>query len=267
MTQVHDGDIFVDLFRRDGHATDLSLERLTYDDVDPRERAALEAHLSACARCADRLSAFADVPAEPLPQPSRAADAGDETPLAQVIPLRRRRNVVLLGTVLAAAAAVALVLRPGAPTPQPAADEAPDTIRLRGGALSMRVVLDDGGAGRVLADGDAVRGGDRVGFSVRAREAGWLMVVGLDDTGKEYLCFPQEDGGHARRVDPSDRFARLEDAVRFDALPGSERLVAVLCPAPFDLALAARFIRGEVAADALPGCSLSRLALRKQAGP
>ncbi|MEQ1572479.1 MAG: hypothetical protein ABMA64_43060 [Myxococcota bacterium] len=147
----------------------------------------------------------------------------------------------------AAAALVACALALGT-LARPTAD---DGIGVRGSGLQLRLYLDQGGSSRRLRDGDPIAPGDRIGFSVD-HPAGYLMVVGTDDDGAPYLCYPQGGGGAAERVDATPEPRPLPEAIRVDATPGAERITAVLCDHPFTLEQLA-----DPSADGAAGCARS----------
>lgn len=202
-------------FRGDGHLTDLALEHA----LDGSPLAGTEAHLAACAVCAGRLQAAGAVELPPLafPSPSLAVQP------AMAAPANRP---VWIGLIAVAAALVLVALLPR---------DAGDGIRLRGEALTLQVWRDGGATSERLVDGDRVAPGDRLGFRVRHREPGHLLVLGLDDADAAYVCYPQAEGGRSVPVDASLELDPLPEAVRLDAVGASERLIAVLCDAPFTL--------------------------------
>lgn len=228
------------LFDRGGHLTELGLDRLRSEPerLDPAQRTAADAHLAACALCRDARAALASADlALPLPH-LRQRD-----PVAAVIPLsaaaRRRRAPWVglgLGTLVALAAALVLVVRSEPVAPPELAT--PDAVRLKGNPFVFSVWIHDGDAAAMAArDGFEVRAGQRMGFTVQTDADGHLLVVGRDDTGQRYACFPQVPGPDGRLTAaplPAQRTPfTLPGAMAFDATPGDEHLLAVLCPGPF----------------------------------
>ncbi|MFT7625787.1 MAG: hypothetical protein ACI9WU_004978, partial [Myxococcota bacterium] len=140
-----------------------------------------------------------------------------------------------------------------------------DGIRLRGSAVTMEVILDDQSHGRILEQNDVVHPGDRIGFRVRARRAGHLLVLGVDDRDTAYPCYPQRPSASAVAFEATDGFVRLEEAIRFDAIPGREKLAAILCDQPFDIQRAARAVLSGLEEAGLDGCAIDRLVLIKKA--
>ena len=254
-----------DLLREDGHLTDLAMERRVLDDLAPDERRRFEGHVEACDRCRHRLDAvWADEQAavDALP-PLRAAAPAAVSPIHRA---RRWRPWQAGAGAMAAAAVLLLVLRPDDRALRPPVEPDAPGVRLKGGALAMELILDDGRKGTRLTDGATIKPGARVAFRVRVREAGWLLIVGADDAGERYLCFPQHDGWTPRRVDATVGFVTLNEFWRFDATPGSERITGLLCPHPFSRAAAWSVVDGELPA-ALGDCSVSTVVLRKAEVP
>ncbi|MCB9544944.1 MAG: hypothetical protein H6706_03530 [Myxococcales bacterium] len=210
--------------RRDGHATDLALERLHAGELTAAD---FGDHLDTCAVCQGRL---------------RALGAFEVPALA-----RRPRLAPWMAAGLAAAAAVVLLLRsPGDPAVVPDAG-----LRLKGG-FAFEVFVHDGATERRAGDGEAVHPGDRLGFRVHAPEARQVLIAGIDAQDDVYLCFPQQGGGASRPFGPTTAPTDVGEAVRLDARLGTERLVALACEAPVRLA----DVEGALRADATPpGCA------------
>ncbi|MCB9731730.1 MAG: DUF4384 domain-containing protein [Deltaproteobacteria bacterium] len=153
---------------------------------------------------------------------------------------------------------------------EPGDPAAPDT-RLRGGAFDLEVWVHDGEAARPVATGDAIRPGDRVGFRVKARADGHLLVAGVDREGHVYVCYPQGASDGSAPFAATAEPVELDQAMRFDAVPGEERLVAFFCDVPITLAEVAPRLRAEstalTMADALPrlraDCAQEEVVLRK----
>lgn len=265
---------------RGGHLSELALDRYRFDlaEAAPELRREVETHLAACAECRGVMAAletedagFALVPPLQIGASvnAPASDAGHGTE-AKVISLAERRAqrraawTTGIVVVLAAAAAVLLLARSDL-MGDPNGPESPDRITLRGGAIDFEIIVDDGHASRLVADGATVHPGERMAFRIKARTDGFLAIVGRDDTGVAYACYPPgaELGAvqavavtHA--VEPED----LPVALRFDSVVGTERISAVFCTTPFTAAEAA-----TLAADgAAPreGCHVRTLSLQKR---
>jgi hypothetical protein len=226
-------------FASDGHLHDLGLELYLDGATDV---AAVEAHLAVCEACQARVQAAHTV-APPLQR--------SEPHTAVVVPANRSLGPWVGVLVALAAAVLVYVAIPGE-------DEVNDGYRLKGHGVQLQVFREvPGGASDRLKSGDAVFEGDRLGFRVRSRDRGHLMVVGTDG-GEPYLCYPQAGGGHSELVMPSGAPVDLQQAVRMDGKLGEERIVAIVCRDAFDLA--------SLPADLQPaGCYTSELVLHKEA--
>lgn len=252
-----------DVLDRGGHLSELALDRYRFDPPEPAFRAALEAHLATCAACRDALAALVEEDTACTLAPPHA----HATPLAaaEVIPLsaRRRRAAWIGGAVALALAALALfVVRPWV-APPPDADD----ITVRGGPFDFEVHVHDGERTRPVVDGDVVYPGERMGFRVLLRQDGYLAIIGHDDRGMTYSCYPRPEAGavaslaravaHARTDGP----VTLPVAMRFDDTLGDEHITAAFCTFPFELGPNVVDI-----ADALTqaGCSVTTLTLHKR---
>lgn len=241
-------------FDRDGHLTELGIDRLLYGDE--RGTDALARHAEACERCRevlDRLRREDAATVIPLPPPP-ARDRERSRTL--------RRVAVVSSVVLAAAAALVLVARPGG------APGEHDTLRARGGgAIDLTVYVHDGSASHPAVSGSKVRPGDRARFEILPLMNGFVMVVGMDDSGVAYAGWPQQEDPAAVYLGRSADPVLLPTAIEFDATPGAEHIFAVWCDHPFALSEVATSIGAEVAApgsSSIPGCELERVDLTKE---
>lgn len=112
------------------HVTQEELQRYVVDTLEPGQAAALEAHVAACPRCAEALTAEARIEValhEVLPQ-ARALEAVPPAPSLAVRPQARRLPRPAPWVLMAAAAALVLVCLPHAgrgPLPLPSGRELP----------------------------------------------------------------------------------------------------------------------------------------------
>lgn len=260
---------------RGGHLSELALDRYRFDppEAAPELRHEVEAHLAGCAECRAVVTAletedagFALVP----PAEAQAAGHGTQGAGAKVISLAERRSqrraawTTGIVVVLAAAAAVLLLARSDL-MGDPNGPEGPDRITLRGGAIDFEIIVDDGHASRLVADGATVHPGERMAFRIKVRQAGFVAIVGRDDTGASYACYPQGSELRAvqavavtQAVEPKD----LPVALQFDSVVGTERVSAVFCTTPFTAAEAAALAADG--ADPREGCHVRTLALQKR---
>ena len=259
---------------RDGHLSELSINRYLYDPVlDTDLRDAFAEHLQSCAVCRERLKAVQDFDASlELRPPTEAAQisAVSGVSVARLEPRRPRRADKAwwgAGVALAAAAALALVMGSG---PETVSGSELDTTRLKGSKLDFEVYVHDGTTSRLVDGGDKVHPGDRVAFRVATRQDGYLLVMGLDQAGSVYVCYPQQNEGMAAAFSASEKAMKLEQAMQFDTQLGRELLVAVWCPDPFHIDDVQRGLHTELSrshGDGLPlvraGCVQRELSLVK----
>lgn len=251
-----------DVLDRGGHLSELTLDRLRFDPPEPSFRAAVEAHLATCAACRDALTALAeeDAACALAPPPSTPRAAGEVIPLSA----KRRRAAWIGGvTVLALAALALFAVRPWIVSPPE-----DDVITLRGGPFDFEVYVHDGQRSRPVADGDVVHPGERMGFRVHLRQEGYLAIIGRDDRGMTYSCYPLPEAGAVTSLAQAVAHARTDGpiplpvAMRFDDTLGDEHITAVFCPSAFALGPDVVSM-----ADALTqaGCSVTTLTLHKRA--
>lgn len=232
---------------RGGHLSELALDRLRYDPALPtEEKAELDQHLARCAECQAALATLS------------AEDAAFAVaPRAPVVALRPKSPLRWLGAGVAALAiAAAALIAVNMPTTK-LFD--PDDLRVKSGPFDFEVFVHDGAESRAVMSGDTVFPGERMGFRVRARETGYLLVLGRDDSGNRYLCYPDGVIGDAVAVafQESTEPLVLPTAMRFDDILGSEHITAIFCPAPFGA--------DEVGEDMQPpGCVSRAVRLQKQ---
>ncbi len=237
-----------DRFDREGHPTELTIARVLADELTLD--GALATHFESCPACRDALDAARRFDRERALSPPPALRASPTPGRGRWVPL----------AIAAAAAAVVgvLLLRP--------APEG-DGFRLKGG-LALTLVADDGGAQRAVDDGDPVRAGERLGFRVQHAAGGHLLVLGVDGRGETYPCHPQGPAPASEERPPTPRATALDAAVEFDATPGAETIVALLCDGPVRYAEVAPILaaaRGETVPPLRAGCRQDAVWLRKAA--
>ena len=257
--------------------SDLRFDRWYAEELEPEESRAVEAHLRDCARCQQRnqelrVQAEAFLQRYPLPT---GIDPGGRVvlPSGGKLPRLSRRAVAWLSGGLALATAVALlVLAPKRdcrfsrevavqfPTVQ-SSDEASSATRLKGGARLGFFVKRDG---RVMQghDGFTVHPGDRLRFSVTIPEPRHVVILSRDGKGVVSECFP--GGGRSRKLAVS-RDELLESSVELDDTLGNERIIAVFCAEPFEVAPLVAKLGRDGTLEAGANCSLDSLEIRKTA--
>jgi hypothetical protein len=231
-----------EVVRRDGHLSHLAVEGYVLDMLDASARAEVEAHLTTCAACRARVEAL---------RADEAAARAPETP----VPANNRRWA---GLALAAAVLLAVI---------PVLSSEPQ-VRTKG-SFDLRVMADEGDVSRALGLVDKVRPGQRIGFQVAARDEGFLAIVGVDDTGAAYACYPP--GGEMVSFASGDRAIDLPRAVRVDAASRYEHIVGLHCDTPYAMkdvkarleTVAAEGVADILASDLFSDCRQREVHLRK----
>jgi hypothetical protein len=234
--------------------SDRILDRLIVGELAGRaELAAVEGHLASCAVCRRRR---AEIEAEPLPTGEplwRRSAAVAVAPAAQAAPAaKRRRRAGQIGglAALAMAAAAVVVLVRARPGGQP--DRAPEwppapvgATQIKGPPFALDVVVRrrDGGRVEPLLPDSALREGDALRFRVRVPRPGYLAVLDIDGRGRVSPYAPR--GGGALPVSQAGEFA-LDGSVVLDNVPGDERLIAVLCANPEEVARSTEVARAAL---------------------
>ncbi|HET6584630.1 MAG TPA: zf-HC2 domain-containing protein [Nannocystaceae bacterium] len=208
-----------ELFARDGHLTMLTLDRYEVGELAGEERHAIETHVEGCPRCRARWLAVA-TPGVAIAPPLVA----DRSTGSAVI------------SVLAGAAGLALaasaVLGVGSamwPSPQAARESLPDAVA-RNASSYTSVATEYSETGDLDLDLDVSTRGDALVVSPTGE--GWLAVVAIDD----------HDAIAAVLL-----AARVRDEATTVTVPrrfAADRVLAVLCPDPFELAVGDRSVFG-----------------------
>jgi hypothetical protein len=205
----------------DGCLSDYRRDKLIAGELPAADAQAARVHLTACDPCAARVrQAEAD-----------AARFGTDAPRWETIAaagatVRPRRRARMIGYgALAAAACVALVVtltRPG---------DGPDT-RTKGSAR-IGFFVKRGDATWAGKPGEVVRPGDTVQLTYSVSAPSYLAVVSADDAGNVQILYP--DGLQAAPV-PAGQEQLVPQSTILDAVTGIERVVALFCADPIDLA-------------------------------
>lgn len=230
----------MNLFARDGHLLELSLERQQAQDLSAEEEKQLQQHLQGCEACKARAAAVAEplslppLPAE-KPRPALRLLPGGRVPGApppeapaappvEAAPPRSRRVWWAVPAVAMAAGILLTVLF------------SPDQFTRRGGTdLVLEVYKNTGnangmGVSQRLQSGDTVASGDQIGFRIRSDVDGYLLISGRDGKGNIYACYPQDLGAVAVPVLGGPDAVALAAAVQLDGTPGEEQITATRCP-------------------------------------
>jgi hypothetical protein len=236
------------------HISTLKLHRLRLGELEPAERAPLEAHLAACPLCAGRLGHQEDARAAfvgaPVPEALRAAASAPPSLWER---LGRLRAALVLLPMATAAAAVALALR----APPPTATErtkgdvhhaapALEPERAKGHAPKLEAWIETGTSARPLYTGEVVRAGARVQLTYDPGQRRFVTLAGRDAQGvvEIYGTLPASGPG----VAPAPFALTLDEtrgeqhffAVLTDTRPDPRDILSALATSPV------RMERGEV---------------------
>ena len=239
-------------FDRDGHLTDLSIDQYLLEPLDGKDTAAIEDHLVDCPPCDERVAEVKaqDTMSAPLPAAVISlADARD-----------RRIRWAAVGTLLAAAAALVLMVKPSGQTPPPVDGPGLDGLRTKGSTFEMEVVRK---GARPLAAGAVIHPGDRVGFRVMNRTPGYILIINLDASGAIFPAYPP-GSTEAAHHKATEELRPLEAAISFDDALGTEQVIGLFCPHPFgrdDLVVEAGLVLPPPAAGE---CEQERVTLEKK---
>ncbi len=201
--------------------TDLELERLLADDLPAARVAEIEAKSTDADRA--RLAELRAEQAAFLGSVDVAAEVrGIGKKLGTLEPKPRRvwwRWVLTGGALAATVAAVLLLIRREKPADDP-------DLMIKGDAISLVIHTPS----RQLATGDKVLAGERIRFEVVAPKRGYVVIVGVDGSGKSTVYHPY-GGTEAAPFDPASSI--LPGAIQLDATPGDEQFYAYYSAEPF----------------------------------
>ena len=271
MTETtHQETQYEDLLTRDGHLTELTLNRFLNGELDAFPQ--IREHVDTCPVCAqtlDSVRAFDASFAIAPPGPPALTATADEPNVVSLADERRRRAPVAVIVAAAAAVVLALVAWPSGSRSPVGGDD--DGIRIKGSGLTLLVFAKSGdNKPRPVTDNDVVHAGDRLGFRISSRDAGFAMIVGVDDEGVAYPAWPQ-DGARAAFVEASTSARDIDAAILLDDRGASERLALVRCPDSFSWKQAAELLTANRKLSAKPGgtdplarCVYDDLTLRKE---
>jgi hypothetical protein len=237
--------------RRDGCLSDLTVDRLLADELDPADHRAAQAHVGSCARCSARVAELdgdrARYRLAPPPFPAhrerRSARWG-----------RWRPWLVPVGAI-AAAAGLVLLLRPGGRSPM-----TEDATHVKG-SIRLGFYVKRGDSVHTARSGDVVHPGEAVRFTYTTRTPGYLALVSRDGSGEVSVYYPDEPA--AAPLPPAEDEPLPGSIVLDDAL-GFEAVYAVFCSEPPAVtSLVAQLRRGQDLVT-IPGCSVDKAILEKR---
>ena len=252
--------------------SELDIELLLADELEPAERLRFKAHLDGCGACTERMTRATEMQKvfETLPLPVGLNKTEIPNAIVQSPPRFFPANRPFLGVlVLFAAMALAFIVPRQGPSP-----EAPGEFRVKGNGIELQVFVHDGKQVRPTTTGDVVRPGEQLGFRYKAGTKGHLMIVGVDGAVSPYLCFPQGEQGRSAPVFSSEETVTVKDAIRLDEQSGQEVIVALLCEEPFsfsavkdELVSAWHTAKGGALPVVRSGCSQQEVRLNKKLVP
>jgi hypothetical protein len=236
--------------------SNLRFDALAADELDAGERHALEQHVMRCVRCHARERALSELRDRfDAQQPARVpAD-----PIASGVRAKPRTWLAAVAVTVAVAAAALLALSPrgdGASAVAP-------TERTKGGE-HIAFFLKRGDQVQRGARDQNVQPGDKLRFLYSAPRARYLAIVSLDSKHQVSIFYPASE--RAERVEPGVDVA-LPSAVELDGALGEERVYALFCDVPLELAALRAELGEQGAAFAAPaGCTMDALVLRRAVG-
>jgi hypothetical protein len=232
------------LHARDGHLTMLTMDRFEHGELDMTLHDAVVHHLDRCRLCANRFDASHRHAVDLVP-PVRAVSAGSSRPMAVAAGL------------LMAAGLIAVVwpkpqqasLRPASESTLTASTYTTSAAQEQGSFTSIDLRLFTGELAREpLASGDAVSTDNPLHVQIGVDDHGWLAIVvesvqrsdthpdeGAEDTGGVAPDSTARMLLEPREVRPDEPPMRIMHDLSVDGFNTEERIVAILCPAPFIL--------------------------------
>jgi anti-sigma factor RsiW len=238
--------------------TDLGFDEWAAGELSAEDAERFSAHVAMCDQCAGRkralearAQAFLVRAPELISRGTHRRGAGAFAPRAGGVEVRRW--LAAAGAALAMAAAVVLLLRT-------AAD---GDVRTKGGA-HVGFFVKRGDAVTEGVNGQGVRAGDRVRFVVTTDRDRHLGIVSLDSRGVVSVFSPSRVASVPVRAGVGEA---LEGSIELDDSPGTERIFAVFCDAPFEVRSVARELERTRELSSLPGCVVDRLELTKEKAP
>lgn len=207
-------------FDREGHLSPLTIERILAGEL--AHEGPVGAHIEGCDDCRGALDSGRRFDTERrFAPPQTARRAAGSTAAGP--------GRLAVGAILAMAAAAMVFFAIDRAPP----DETTPAIRIKGGFdLEIFGRLGADGTQRAIDDGDTVHAGEQIAFRARAQEVGHLLILGVDGRGETYPVHPPGAAPTAAPLPKTAEPVPLDGAIEFDAAPGTETLVALLCPAP-----------------------------------
>ncbi len=252
--------------------SDLALDRLAMGELDRESAERANGHLAGCAPCRDRNRSLEQerdrfaAAAPELSLPGMASSTAAATPTNAARPRRRPWLATGVGSGLALAASIAMILLLRRhdrlpPGPEPTQASTADTVASKGLDFELVAVVDRAGHQTRARSGDSVVPGDRVQLAYSVVEPGYLFVIGIDGTSRATIYFPEPTG--SSEVQPG-REVELPFSLVVDAVPGAEHFYGVLCRNARPSAEVARAVETMGPVATLPGCEVTSLRFEKR---
>jgi hypothetical protein len=232
-----------------GCVTDLKIDAWFAGELGDDARAAVDAHVSRCARCRTRRAMLAAQRDAFLARaPHASVRERRPTRHASVAWPRLALGAATIGI----AAALALALRPSTPLPP--------SVRTKGGGGLGFFVQSTGMTTRGVP-GQAVHPGNLIRFVVNTERAAYLAIYGRDADGAVSVYYP--DAALAQRVQQGHE-TLLDTMVKLDHVLGPETVIALFCDAAFHVAGPRGVLTTKGTLVHSPGCRIETLMWRKE---
>jgi hypothetical protein len=232
------------LHARDGHLTMLTMDRFEHGELEMALHDAVVHHLDGCRLCASRFDASHRHAVDFVP-PVRAVPAGSSRPMAAAAALLMAAGLIVVVWPKPQQAS----LRPASESTLTASTYTTSAAHEQGSFTSIDLRLFTGEPARApLASGDAVSTDEPLHVQVGVHDHGWLAIVvdsvqrtdthpdeGAEDTGGVASDSVARMILEPREVRPGEPPVRIMHDLSVDGFNAEERVVAILCPAPFIL--------------------------------
>ncbi len=202
---------------RNGHFTDLTIEQWLANEPRPAD---VTSHFDGCEGCRRAVEMVENMPIS-IPPFAASIELNDVAKKPR--DFSRVRMVIVGAATILGVMLVANIF----------SEKPTDEIRIKGRSFSTLVYGKSGESVRPLFTGSTVHPGERIGFRVENKAKGFLAIIGVDDSGESYLCFPQ-GSANAQPIEASEE-RTLKDAIRLDAKLGKEHIISVFCKTPFSI--------------------------------
>jgi hypothetical protein len=198
--------------------SDLTLSELEAELLSADEQLKIRAHVDRCERCrlwlADGRAAFEAIANKDGPAIVAAMHGVAAKP-------RARFGARAGGLAAAAAIFVAFLLLQKEP---------PETT-LKGGGLGLKIYRERAGKTSEVGSGAALFPKDRLRFEVDLPKKSQVMIIGVEETGEVYRCFPSASDASVELAAGPHQL--LPDAIELDDSIGQEWVHLVACGSPF----------------------------------